>query len=159
IRASLLRLDANRHAMLFAMHHIISDDRSMNVLMREFVESYAAIHRGRSVTLPPLKIQYRDYASWQNEYLSSEAAAVHRDYWHRKLAGDLPRLALASDWARPPVRTYCGRTFGFQLGAEQTAALSTLGRRHKASLFMTLVAVTKALLYRYTGQEDIVVGF
>jgi amino acid adenylation domain-containing protein len=159
VRASLLSLNANRYVLLFNTHHIISDDQSMIVLVREFVRLYSAVIRGESVTLPPLPIQYRDYSSWQNEYLRSEAAAVHRDYWHRKLAGELPLLNLATDWARPPVRTYHGRTIGFQLDREQTAALSALGRARNASLFMTLVALTKVLLYRQTGQEEILVGF
>jgi len=159
VRLSLLRLNVNRHVLLFNTHHIISDDRSMNVLIREFVQLYSAVARGESVTLPPLPIQYRDYSAWQNEYLGSAAAAVHRDYWHRKLAGVLPLMNLATDRARPPVRTYNGRTFGFQLDAHQTAALLAVGRERNASLFMTLVAVTKVLLYRYTGQEEILVGF
>jgi amino acid adenylation domain-containing protein len=159
VRASLLSLNANRHVLLFNTHHIISDDQSMIVLVREFVRLYSAVTRGESVTLPPLPIQYRDYSSWQNEYLRSEAGAVHREYWHRKLAGELPLLNLATDWARPPVRTYHGRTMGFQLDTEQTAALSALGRARNASLFMTVVAVTKVLLYRQTGQEEILVGF
>ncbi|MBV8487604.1 MAG: hypothetical protein JO161_04945, partial [Planctomycetaceae bacterium] len=157
-RALLLKLGDDRHVLLLNMHHIISDDWSMDVLVREFVQLYAARSRGETLTLPPLSIQYRDYACWQNDYLRSDAAAVHRAYWNEKLAGELPTLDLATDLPRPPVKTYAGQSLAFRLDAERTAALGALGRENNASLFMTLVALVKVLLHRYTGQEDIIVG-
>ncbi|HSO75398.1 MAG TPA: amino acid adenylation domain-containing protein, partial [Blastocatellia bacterium] len=159
IRTSLLKLGDNRHVLLCNMHHIISDAWSMDVLVREFVQLYAAISRGETLALAELPIQYRDYACWQNDYLISEAAARHREYWHQKLAGELPVLNLATDLPRPPEKTFHGRNLAFRIGSGETAALTALGRRQNASLFMTLVALVKTLLYRYTGQEEILIGF
>ncbi|MGH8573121.1 MAG: condensation domain-containing protein, partial [Gammaproteobacteria bacterium] len=159
IRASLLRLAEDRHVLLLNMHHIVSDDWSLTVLVREFVRLYSALAGGAAETLPPLSLQYRDYARWQNDYLAGEAAAAHREYWHGKLAGELPRLDLATDFPRPKVKTYRGRTLGFRLDGDRTAAMSALAREHNASLFMVLVAAVKALLYRYTGQDEILIGF
>ena len=109
--------------------------------------------------MPPLSIQYRDYARWQLDYLAGEGAASHRDYWHRKLAGELPALDLPIDLPRPPIRTYSGRTLGLRIDPEQSASLSSLARERHASTFMALVAIVKVLLYRYTGRDEILLGF
>ena len=159
VRASLLVLAAHRFVLLLNMHHIVSDDRSLDVFMSEFVQLYAARSRGTDAALPPLAVQYRDYASWQHDFLAGDAVAAHRDYWHRKLAGDLPALDLPTDLPRPPIQTYRGQTLSFRVGAEQFAALSTLARERHASAFMALVALVKVLLYRHTGQDEIVLGF
>ena len=153
VRASLLGLARDTHVLLFNVHHIVSDDWSLGVAVREFMQLY------RSEELAPLRIQYRDYAHWQDEYLKSGQGADHRAYWHQTLAGELPVLNLPTDRPRPPVKSYNGRVFSFAIGPEQTASLAELGRRRNASLFMTLTAIVKVLLYRYTEQEDIIVGF
>jgi hypothetical protein len=158
IRLSLLKLAEERHVLLFNMHHIISDDWSMTVLVREFVHLYECINKPEAGSLPSLSIQYRDYAIWQKRLLKSDAAAVHRDYWHQKLSGELPVLNLPTDLSRPLIKTYNGRTLAFNLGAKQTKALQSFCRRQNVSLFMTLVAVVKVLLHRYTDQTDIIVG-
>ncbi len=159
VRASLLALGNRRHVLLLNMHHIISDDWSGMVLVREFVQLYQRFARGEPAELPPLRIQYRDYAAWQNEFLSSDAVAPHRDYWHRKLAGEIPVLNLPTDLPRPPVRTWNGDIVSFGLDPQQTKLLNAVGSRHNASLFMTLVALVKVLLFRLTRQEEIIVGF
>ena len=89
---------------------------------------------------------------------NSEAAAVHRDYWHQKLSGELPVLNLPTDLSRPPIKTYNGQTLAFNLWAKRTKALQSFCRRQNVTLFMTLVAVVKVLLHRYTDQTDIIVG-
>ncbi len=159
VRASLLRLAADRHVLLFNTHHIVSDDWSGGVLVRELVRLYTADVAAGTATLPPLPIQYRDYAIWQNAELHRDSLAPHRDYWLQKLAGELPALDLPTDAPRPPVKTYNGKTHTFTLPPEDTAAFLALARAQGASPFMLLVAAVKTLLFRYTGQAESIVGF
>lgn len=158
VRVVLLKLAEQRYALLFSMHHIISDGWSMTVLTREFLRLYHARMSGTPATLPPLRIQYRDYAHWQNQWLQTEAAAAHREYWLAKLARNLPTLNIPADFARPPVKTYHGRVKKFMLDAAQSRAIAAFCRIHQVSLFMTLAAAVTVLLYRYTGQEEIILG-
>ncbi|MDM0053946.1 non-ribosomal peptide synthetase [Variovorax sp. J22R115] len=159
VRASLLRVGDARHVLLLTMHHIASDDWSLGVMAREFVQLYASHLHGERTLLPPLALQYRDYACWQLDYLSSDAAAAHRAYWHARLAGQLPVLDLATDLPRPPVRTQRGRSVASRLEARQATALAALARARHASLFMVLVALVQTLLHRHTGQDELMLGF
>ncbi len=158
LRTSLLKLSDNKHFMLFTMHHIISDGWSINVIIREFIQLYKAFHNGNAISLPPLRFQYRDYAHWQNRQLQGGALSSHRSYWHQQLAGDIPVLDLPTDFTRPSLQTFNGNELSFSLSAEQNNLLQALCRQQNVSLFMILTAVVKALLYRYTGQEDIIIG-
>ncbi|MDM8560644.1 amino acid adenylation domain-containing protein [Candidatus Parabeggiatoa sp. HSG14] len=158
LKVSLLKLSEKNHVMLFTMHHIISDGWSINVIMGEFTQFYEAFHHRKAVSLPPLRIQYRDYAYWQNQQLESENLVSHRDYWHKKLAGDISVLNLSTDFPRPSLQTFNGNDLAFVLLAEQKNSLLTFCRQQNVSLFMILVAVVKVLLYRYTDQEDIIIG-
>jgi amino acid adenylation domain-containing protein len=160
VRLSLLKLGPTRHVLLFNMHHIISDGWSMDVLVREFVQLYKAIHQGEKPSLlAPLSIQYRDYAIWQNNLLTGDSVAQSQRYWHNKLSGHIPVLNLPTDFPRPSVKTFNGKKLLFIMDKEQTQTLLTFSLQHRVSLFMTLVSHVKVLLYRYTGQKDIIVGF
>jgi amino acid adenylation domain-containing protein/non-ribosomal peptide synthase protein (TIGR01720 family) len=156
LRAKLLKLSQNRHIFLFNIHHIVCDAWSMEVLVREVMTLYAAYLKGQENPLLPLKIQYKDFAAWQNAQLDSSEA--HRRYWHHKLSGQLPALNLPTDYPRPQALTFAGKTLSFNFDSPWTNKLWELGREHGASLFMTLVALVKVLLYRYTGQPDIIIG-
>ncbi len=157
IRMSLLKLADNQFALLFNMHHIISDGWSLEVLAREFLQLYTDFRQSKTPSLPPLRIQYRDYAFWQNNLLQRDTVSVHRDYWHEKLAGEIPVLNLPTDFPRPPVKTYNGKQY-YRLTTVPMSALQNFSRQHNVSLFMTLVALVKVLFYRYTEQEDIIIG-
>jgi amino acid adenylation domain-containing protein len=157
IRMSLLKLADEQSALLFNMHHIISDGWSLDVLVREFLQLYTDFRQGKTPSLPPLRIQYRDYALWQNNLLQSEAATIHRDYWHEKLAGEIPVLNLPSDFPRPPIKTFNGKQY-CHMTTVPMPDLQNFSRQHNVSLFMTLVALLKVLFYRYTAQEDIIIG-
>ena len=159
LRASLLRLAADRHVLLFNTHHIVSDDWSGSVLVREFMQLYAAAVRRTPAALPPLAIQYRDYAAWQHALLAGDGMAPHREYWLKKLAGDMPALDIPADFPRPPVKTYSGKACPVAFTREESERVTALARAQNVSLFMFLVAAVKALLFRYTGQRDIIVGF
>jgi amino acid adenylation domain-containing protein len=158
LRVSLLKLSEKHHVMLITLHHIIADGWSINVIMREFTQFYEAFHQKKVISLPPLRIQYRDYAHWQNQLLESDSLAPHRDYWHKQLAGDIPVLNLPTDFPRPSLQTFNGNELAFALLAEPKNSLLAFCRQQNVSLFMILVAVIKVLLYRYTSQEDIIIG-
>ncbi|WP_224360463.1 non-ribosomal peptide synthetase [Hyalangium versicolor] len=158
LRVQLLQLAGTRHLLVFAMHHIISDGWSVAVMARELAHLYAAERTGQAASLPPLRIHYKDYSHWQNGRLAGPEGEALRRYWHEKLRDPPPALDLPIEHPRPPVRTYRGGSVVFRLSAAETAALEGLGRRQDATLFMALVASVKALLYRYTGQGELVVG-
>ena len=158
LRCVLLELESDRSLFLFTMHHIISDGWSMGVLIKEVLSLYEAYSSGRSNPLLPLRIQYKDYTYWQNSQLTGEGLQVHRDYWLNQLLGDLPVLDLPTDYARPAVKTYNGHSVSYVLEPLLSRKLQDLSNRSGSSLFMTLLAGINVLLYRYTGQEDIILG-
>jgi len=158
LRVKLLRLDEAEHVLLLTMHHIVSDAWSLGVLMRELGVLYEAFSTGNPASVPELPIQYADFAYWQREWLSGEVLESQLAYWKQQLGGELPALELPTDRPRPPVQTYRGARQSFELSKDLTDALKALSRREGVTLFMTLLAAFKTLLYRYTGQEDVVVG-
>jgi amino acid adenylation domain-containing protein len=158
LRATILHLEDTTYAFLFTLHHIISDGWSMEVLVREVTQLYMGYASGTAPSLPPLRIQYKDYVAWQHGQLQGENLARLQAYWWAQLSGELPVLSLPSDHARPARKTYHGRVHMEPLGAELSEGLRQLGLRHGASLFMVLQSLATALLYRYTRQEDIILG-
>ncbi|MEW6234625.1 MAG: amino acid adenylation domain-containing protein [Candidatus Omnitrophota bacterium] len=157
-KAVLLKLTDKRHVLLFTMHHIISDGVSINILARDLSRHYELIRKNAADLLPPLRIQYRDYAQWQNRLLDSVETATHRRYWLGKLAGTIPVLHLPTDFPRPAIQTFKGKELTFRLERERLKAVLKFARKNQCSLFMVLLAALKTLLFRYTGQEDIIVG-
>ncbi|HEV2764076.1 MAG TPA: condensation domain-containing protein, partial [Pyrinomonadaceae bacterium] len=157
-RAQLLRLSSSEHVCLLTMHHIVCDRWSLGILTAEIGELYQAFAAGRPHALPELPIQYADFAQWQREWLDGEVLEEQLAYWRRKLAGPLPVLQLPADRPRPALQTHRGATHPLSLPEDLVAQLKSLGRQHHCTLFMTLLAAFDALLHRYTGQEDIVVG-
>ena len=156
-RVTLVRLTDQETVALIKLHHIVTDDWSMGVLTREFAILYAALRDGGTDPLPPLEVQYADYAHWQRG-LSAESRAAGLAHWRERFRGEPPSLGVPTDRARPPVQTYAGRTRSFHLSAEVTRGLRALAADTGATLFMTLLAGYTALLHRYSGQDDIVVG-
>jgi amino acid adenylation domain-containing protein len=151
VRASLLRLAPERHVLLFNTHHIVGDDWSHGVIVREAIRAYGG------ATLPVLRLQYRDYENWHRTYLDGPSVDPDRAWWQERFSGELPTLDLPGDFPRPPLKTYRGGDVSFRLGEQTTRALRDLSAARGASLFMTLVAAVKILLHRYTGQRDIIV--
>lgn len=157
-RVSVLKLADKKHVLLFTIHHIIADGVSIGLLAKEISLFYESISNEKPNPLPPLRIQYRDYAYWQNDLLMNEEVVVHRNYWHKKLSGKIPVLDLPLDFSRPPVQAFNGKEIPFYINKEQLNRLNIFCRQQNVSLFMVLLAALKVLLYRYTGQDDIVVG-
>jgi amino acid adenylation domain-containing protein len=158
LRVKLLRLGEQEHVALFTMHHIASDGWSIDVLVRELSALYQAFSTSQPSPLPELPIQYADFAAWQRQWLQGEALEAQLSYWRQHLRGAPPVLELPIDHPRPPVQTFRGASYSFQLSQEECVALKTLSQQEGSTLFMTLLAAFKVLLYRYTGSEDIVVG-
>src|SRR5215213_5086773 len=157
-RASVLRVDAEEHVLVLSTHHIISDGWSAGVLFRELGTLYAAYAAGEESPLQELPIQYADYAVWQRGWLQGEVLDQQLVYWRERLTGAAPVLELPADRVRPVVQSYRGAAARFEVSREVSEGLKELGQREGVTLFMTLLAAFKVLLYRYTGQEDLSVG-
>jgi amino acid adenylation domain-containing protein len=157
-RARLWSLGPNDHALVVVMHHIVSDGWSMGVLARELEALYGAFSRGEKSPLPPLPVQYADFAAWQRSYLSGPVLEAELDHWRTTLAGAPAVLPLPTDRLRAPVRDAAGGRIEFTLPADIADGLHAVGRQQRATLFMVLLAAFQALLARYSGQDDVVVG-
>ncbi|WP_236142630.1 non-ribosomal peptide synthetase [Nostoc sp. CMAA1605] len=157
-RATLLRLSEVENILLLTIHHIITDGWSMGVFAQELATLYAAFSNGKPSPLAELPIQYADFSIWQRDRLQGELLNTQLNYWKQQLAGKLPILQLPTDYPRPPVATFHGAKQYFTLSKELTAALTELSQQAGCTLFMTLLAAFNTLLYRYTSQEDILVG-
>ncbi|MDX6694359.1 MAG: hypothetical protein QOF02_1962 [Blastocatellia bacterium] len=158
LRVKVFERAAQEYIVLLVLHHILADFWSLSVLLHELAGLYEAEEKGTSLSLPPLRLQYTDYARSQQSMLSSATGEKLRSYWERKLAGELPALNLPIDHPRPPVQTFRGASHSFKLGKEAGRRLKELGQAQGATLYMTLLAALQVLLYRYTGQDDLLVG-
>ena len=157
-RITLLNLGGRRTAFIFIIHHIISDVWSLGVMTAELAELYNGFAKGLNADLLPLSIQYRDFAAWQNFALAADDTQSDRAYWLGKLAGPLPILDLPADFPRPLVKTYAGAVVNFHLEKTLTNQLRLLASARGASLFALLLSLVRVLVFRYTGQEDLVIG-
>ena len=158
LRANVLRLGEADQIFILATHHIVSDAWSMGILSRELWSLYDCFTNGIAGTLEDLPNQYGDYAVWQREWLRGPVLEAQLSYWKRQLDYSPPVLDLPSDHARPAKQSFYGASVSFVLGEFLTAALNELSRHEEVTLFMTLLAAFKILLFRYTGQKDILVG-
>ncbi len=158
LRLTLLALGGGEHRLLFALHHIAGDGWSIELLLGEVRALYAALRAGRPSPLPPLPVQYRDYARWQRAWLAGETLAAELASWRAALAGAPEALELPADRPRPPLQSHRGGEISLDLPAPEAAALDRLGRRFGATRFMVLLAGFAALLARSSGQEEVVVG-
>jgi amino acid adenylation domain-containing protein/non-ribosomal peptide synthase protein (TIGR01720 family) len=158
LRARVLRLSADRHVLLHAVHHIASDGWSNGVFTRELGALYQAFVAGSTPALPELPIQYADHAAWQRRWFVGAALEQQLWYWRGHLAGAPAALDLPADRPRPPAPSHRGDRRSITLPPALAPALSDLSRREGTTLFMTLLAAFDVLLYRYTGQGDLVVG-
>jgi len=157
-RVKLLHLEEAEYMLLVTMHHIVYDGWSYDIFLREVAALYDAFSSGKPSPLPELPIQYADFAHWQREWLQGEVLESQRNYWKQQLNGSLPILQLPTDYPRPPVQTYQGGYQSLELPKNLTQALKDLSQQERVTLFMTLLAAFQTLLYRYTGQEDMIVG-
>ncbi|MFF3741132.1 amino acid adenylation domain-containing protein [Streptomyces sp. NPDC002566] len=158
LRTVLLRSADDEHVLLLTMHHIVSDGWSVSVLINELVTLYTAFSRGEASPLPPLAVQYADYAAWQAEWLAGDGPAGQLAHWRERLHDAPTDLALPLDRPRPAVQTFRAMSTEGRLAPEVTAALRRIGQEEGATLFMTMLTAFNALMARHSGQDDLVVG-
>ncbi|MEW5929719.1 MAG: amino acid adenylation domain-containing protein, partial [Gemmatimonadota bacterium] len=158
LRSALLRLGGEEHVLCFTLHHVVSDGWSRGVLVREVSALYAAFSRGEEPRLPELPVQYADFAAWQRARLRGEVLEAQIGYWKERLSGAPPLLEVPTDHPRAPGRSPLAASRDFRLSPEVSGRLRGVSRREGATLFMTLLAAWQALLSRYSGQDDVVVG-
>ncbi|WP_297823662.1 non-ribosomal peptide synthetase [Segetibacter sp.] len=157
IRAELINVDVEEHLLVVTLHHIASDGWSTSILVKELVELYEAYDKGKATSLAPLNIQYADFAMWQRSYIKDEVLNNKINYWKQKLQGVEP-LQLPTDFARPAIQSTKGAAIGFTINKELTGKLQELSQKQSSTMFMTLLAAFKVLIYRHSGQKDICIG-
>ena len=158
LRVSLLRLAEDDHVLVLVQHHIVSDGWSMQVMVEELVQLYAAYSRGLELALPALPIQYADYALWQRSWMEAGEKERQLAYWTGLLGGEQPVLELPFDRPRPVRQSHRGAQFILELDIDLSQALRRVAQQEGATAFALLLASFQALLYRYSGQADIRVG-
>ncbi|NEQ64891.1 MAG: amino acid adenylation domain-containing protein [Symploca sp. SIO2D2] len=158
MRVRWFTLSNQEHVLSLTLHHIACDGWSVDLLLQELPQLYQAQKTGVEVSLSPLKHSYQDYVSWQKGILEGTEGEKLWNYWQQKLAGDLPVMNLPTDRPRAPIQTYNGASHHFKLSDKLTKKLKELAGNSGVTLYMMLLAAFCVLLYRYTGQEDILVG-
>lgn len=160
LRVMLLRLSPQEHLLVWNMHAIACDGASSDVFYQDLTTIYKAWAEGKESPLPSLPVQYADFAHWQHQWLQGEVLESQVNYWQQKLAGNLPIIQLPYDRPRPAnVQTYRGERAALLLPKELNYALTELSQKWGVTLFMTLLSVFELLLYRYSGQEDLLISF
>jgi amino acid adenylation domain-containing protein len=158
-RAALVRMSAEQDRLHMVVHHSVFDGTAIrDSFLPEFVAIYDALAQGQAPALPPLALQYPDFSLWREQQLNSESMAQSVQFWKKKLEADLPVLRLPLDRPRPQISSQRGAMYRFTLSAGLTSQLRLIGRQHRATLYMVLLASLDVLLFRYTGQNDIIVG-
>jgi acyl carrier protein len=158
LRVKLLKVGRTEHVLLFTMHHIVSDGWSMGIIIKEFVSLYEAYAGGKESPLKELEVQYGDYAVWQREWLKEGELEKQMGYWRKQLEGVSGALELPTDRPRPAVLSTAGSTELVQIGQSTSKGLKSLCLAESTTLFIVLSSAFKLLLYRLTGQHDLVVG-
>ncbi|MBO0791013.1 MAG: amino acid adenylation domain-containing protein, partial [Ktedonobacteraceae bacterium] len=158
LRVKLYACSAQDSILCLTIHHIIADLWSLDLLIDELSLLYATYTAGIEVKLPPVATQFTDYVRWQADMLAGPEGERHWHYWQQKLAGEVPVLALPTDRSRPPVQTYGGASHSFHLDDGVTGQLRTLAQAEKVTLFTLVLAAFQVLMYRYTEQEDQLIG-
>jgi hypothetical protein len=157
-RVKLVRIAEEEHLLLITMHHIVSDGWSIIRMGHELATLYQAYRSGESSPLPELPIQYADFAVWQREWMRGELLEKQLAYWREALGGELPELELPMDHPRPARQSFRGAAEGIEYSGEILPRLKEIGRERNATLFMTLLAAFDLLMWRYSGQADLLVG-
>ena len=158
LRVTLLRLAEDDHVLVLVQHHIVSDGWSMQVMVDELVQLYAAYSQGQDLQLPALPIQYADYAQWQRDWMTGGERDRQMGYWQALLGGEPSVLELPLDRPRPSVQSFRGASLEIKLAPALVEGLKALAQREDVTLFIVLLASFQALLHRYSGQQDIRVG-
>lgn len=158
LRAKLLQLENDKFIFSVTMHHIISDGWSMELMVKEILTLYNAIVLKQENPLQELRIQYKDYAAWQQKQLQNEQLDGHKSYWLKQFEGEISTLELPTDRPRPVVKTFNGGEVVTKINLKSSVALKDICRQEDCTLFMGLLASVNTLLFKYTEQKDIIIG-
>ncbi|MCP5051502.1 MAG: amino acid adenylation domain-containing protein, partial [bacterium] len=158
VRVKLLKINQGEYVFSYAMHHIISDFVSMEVLYKEFSQLYQSLLKNEQSPLMPLRVQYKDFTRWQNNQLQGRYLKRLRDYWWNRFNDKIPVLRLPYDRERPAIQSYSGENIDFSVSEEVTGRLRAIANHNDATLFMILMASVNILLSFYSGQNDIIIG-
>src|SRR4029078_4681323 len=157
LRCTVIRARNDDHVVVLTTHHSVSDAWSMGILTRELWTLYEAFSKGNSSPLEPLPVQYSDYAVWQRNWLQGGVLESQLAYWKKSLQ-DLSIVNLPTDRPRKPRQSFHGARLPIALSEDLTRSVNEVSDHFAVTSFMTLLAAFQVLLYRYTGQEDVVVG-
>ncbi|MEL7001562.1 MAG: amino acid adenylation domain-containing protein [Bacteroidota bacterium] len=158
IRCTLLQIEDDKYVFILTVHHILVDGWSLQVMVNEVITNYNNRVTNVQTRLPDLTYQYKDYSAWQLDQLNNEQGELHKAYWHNIFSHDLPDLNFPTDFQRPPIQTFNGKRVYKEIDQSIVNDLYSLNSSTNSSLFMTILASLKVLLFKYTGQNDIVVG-
>jgi amino acid adenylation domain-containing protein len=158
IRVRLYQIEDEKYTLITASHHIYSDGHSAVLMIKEIWETYIRLDDGITDPLPDLEIQFRDFATWQNNYLVSDSMDIHRAYWLNLFKDGVPVLELPTDKPRPPFKAYQGAITYFEIPKEISDKLLKLSEEQQVTLYMLFLGIFYTILYRYTYQEKIVIG-
>ncbi|MCP4220912.1 MAG: SDR family NAD(P)-dependent oxidoreductase, partial [bacterium] len=152
LRVGLIKIDKSKYLLILSFHHIIADGLSTTVIQQDFCRLYGG------EDLSPLKIQYKDYAAWQKEFLKSEAILKQEKYWLDRFQGLIPVLNFPTDYPRPELQSFSGKNVDFHIHEKLTAKIKEIAAGGGLTLYMVLIAFYYILLSKYTGREDIIIG-
>lgn len=152
LRIGVVKLHETKHILIVDIHHIITDGVSFDIFVRDLMKLYSGEE------LPQLRIQYKDYAEWQNSEREQEVVKKQKEYWMNRFEDQIPVLDLPTDYSRPKMSNFVGDTLSFEINQELTDKIRKLVSQEESTLYIVLLAIYNALLHKYTGQEDIVVG-
>jgi tyrocidine synthetase III len=158
IRLGVVWLQEDKWLLTYNIHHIVNDGWSQGIIINEVMTLYNAFIQNQPNPLTELKIQYKDYSSWHNQLFPENDASKIQEYWLTKFADKPNGIELPTDYPRKPVQTFNGGRVSFDIDKERTQQLEQLSHNHEATLFMTLLALIKLVLYKYSGQKDIIIG-
>ncbi|KAB8151548.1 hypothetical protein EZY14_017790 [Kordia sp. TARA_039_SRF] len=158
IRTHLFQVSPTQFAFYYILHHVITDGVSMDIIIRDVLEYYRAFVENKNVSLPELRIQYKDYVVWQLQKMESPEFKSHEAFWKKQLSGKLPTLDLPNQKSRPRILTYNGRTLGTYISLEDTLALKKFCLAHGGTIFIGALVIWKILFYKYTKNKDIIIG-
>ncbi|QJB39309.1 amino acid adenylation domain-containing protein [Chitinophaga oryzae] len=157
-RVRLFRYDKNRFVLLFLVHHLVSDGWSTEIMRHQLNYLYNELKKDAHFKLPPRTLQYKDCVAWQYQQLNGPAVTEHRRYWQDRLSGELPVLDLPLSKSRPVEKTFVGAVLEQGIPPQLTEKIKRIAATEGASVFMVLLSVCRTLFYRYTAQEDMILG-
>ncbi len=158
LQAKYIRVSTGEQFLVLMMHHIISDGWSIGVMMHELIENYKELVAGRALKRAPLRIHYKDYAQWEQNYIRGEAIVESKAYWHEQLSGEIPIIDLPIAQERPKQKDYSGAQEVRFLSREITDGLKRLSQEKEMTLYMVVLAMIKLIIHRYSGAKDIIIG-